>query len=838
MLVQSERSRRQFVLGWDRLSLRSKQKREKLMTISYNWLCDYLPVKIEPERLSRILTSVGLEVEGLERYEAVKGGLEGLVIGEVLECGPHPNADKLKLTRVNTGGSEPLSIVCGAANVAVGQKVVVALPGTTIYPVSGEPITLKIAKIRGVESHGMICAEDEIGLGESHAGILALPAEAPVGMPAADWFKPYSDTLIIIGLTPNHMDAMSHWGVARDVCAWLSHHENKEYLPRTPSVGTFTVGGNSLPVAVSILNPRSCGRYSGVSVKGITIKESPGWMQEKLNAIGIRSINNIVDITNFVLHELGQPLHAFDLNAIKGREIIVRNLPEGTPFVTLDEKERKLSAADLMICDAAGGIAMAGVFGGLHSGISASTRDIFLESAWFNPADIRLTSFRHGLRTDAALHFEKGMDISGTVHALKRAAVLIRDLAGGEIASEIVDVYPGEKGKPVVALTYDYLKKLSGKEYAPVAVKKILISLGFEITGENSSGIEVAVPWHKPDVGLAADIVEEIMRIDGLDNIIIPVAITISPSVENDSSTAAWKKETSGWLVGQGFNEIMTNSITNSAYFAEEELRSAVSMINNLSADLNILRPSMLETGLESIAWNLNRKSSRLRFFEFGKTYSAAGVGNYSEINHLSLYLTGDLNEDTWKGEAKPADFYYLKGLCERLFEIVGLRFESWSELKDPKLSQGLSVTVGDHLLLTSGIVRTEILKQFDIRQPVLFADIRWDKLMTLAVARKIEFRELPRQLPVYRDLAMIVGKNLPYQEVETAIRSTRLDKLREVKLFDIFESEKLGSGKKSMALSLTFLDEEKTLTDKEIDGMVARIMTALEKEVQAEIRK
>ncbi|HLX65541.1 MAG TPA: phenylalanine--tRNA ligase subunit beta, partial [Puia sp.] len=422
------------------------------MTISYNWLCDYLPVKIEPERLSRILTSVGLEVEGLERYEAVKGGLEGLIIGEVLECAPHPNADKLKLTRVNTGGSEPLSIVCGAANVAAGQKVVVALPGTTIYPVSGEPITLKIAKIRGAESHGMICAEDEIGLGESHAGILVLPAEAPVGMPAADWFKPYSDTLIIIGLTPNHMDAMSHWGVARDVCAWLSHHENKEYRPRTPSVGPFKVGGNSLPVAVSILNPRSCGRYSGLSIKGITIKESPGWMQEKLSAIGIRSINNIVDITNFVLHEVGQPLHAFDLDAIKGREIIVRNLPEGTPFVTLDEKERKLSAADLMICDAAGGIAMAGVFGGLHSGISMSTRDIFLESAWFNPADIRLTSFRHGLRTDAALHFEKGMDISGTVHALKRAAALIRELAGGEIASEIVDVYPGEKEKPVVAL--------------------------------------------------------------------------------------------------------------------------------------------------------------------------------------------------------------------------------------------------------------------------------------------------------------------------------------------------------------------------------------------------
>src|SRR5579863_2028 len=655
MLVHSERSRRQFVLGWDQLSLRSKQKREKFMTISYNWLCDYLPVKIEPERLSRILTSVGLEVEGLERYEAVKGGLEGLIIGEVLECAPHPNADKLKLTRVNTGGSEPLSIVCGAANVAAGQKVVVALPGTTIYPVTGEPVTLKIAKIRGVESHGMICAEDEIGLGESHAGILVLPSEAPVGMPAADWFKPWSDTLIIIGLTPNHMDAMSHWGVARDVCAWLSHHESKEYRPKPPSVDAFAVGGNSLPVAVSILNPTSCGRYSGLSIKGITIKESPRWMQERLKAIGIRSINNIVDITNFVLHELGQPLHAFDLNAIKGREIIVRNLPEGTPFVTLDEKERILSAEDLMICDAGGGIAMAGVFGGLHSGISDSTRNIFLESAWFNPTDIRKTSFRHGLRTDAALHFEKGMDISGTVHALKRAAVLIRELAGGEVASEIVDVYPGKKEKPLVALTYPYLKKLSGKEYAPDAVKKILISLGFEITGEDSSGFQVAAPWHKPDISLPADIVEEVMRIDGLDNIGIPVAIMISPSVESDASRAAWKRETASWLVGRGFNEILTNSITNSAYFKEEELQSAVRMINNLSAELNIMRPSMLETGLESIAYNLNRKSGRLRFFEFGKTYSTAGVGKYSETNHLCLYLTGELTEDTWKGKGRPA---------------------------------------------------------------------------------------------------------------------------------------------------------------------------------------
>ena len=810
------------------------------MTISYRWLSDYLPVKIEPERLSKILTSVGLEVEGMEKYESVKGGLKGLVIGEVLECSPHPNADKLKITRVAVGDQEPLSIVCGAANVAAGQKVIVALPGTTIYPVKGDPIMLKVAKIRGVESHVMICAEDEIGLGESHAGIMVLPDKAKVGTPAATWFQSdlYEDYRIEIGLTPNHMDAMSHWGVARDVCAWLSHHENKEYRPKQPSLNAFRVDNNSLPVAVSIQNTKSCERYSGITIKGITIRESPRWMQDKLKAIGIRSINNIVDITNFVLHEMGQPLHAFDLDAIKGYKIIVKNLPEGTPFVTLDGKERLLSAEDLMICNPEEGMAIAGIFGGLHSGIGDSTKDIFLESAWFNPIDIRKTSFRHGLRTDAATHFEKGMDISGTVNALKRAALLIKELAGGEIASEIVDVYPDPKNKTQVILKHHYLKKLSGKNYHQDSVKNILLSLGFEIIKEGIDAIHVAVPWHKPDISLPADIVEEIMRIDGLDNIQIPAAIMISPSVENNPSQAAWKSAVASWLVGQGFNEILTNSITNSAYFNDKELETAVKMINNLSAELNILRPSLLETGLEPIAYNLNRKSSQLRFFEFGKSYSTSGVGQYTETNHLCLYLTGPLREDSWKGEGAPVDFYYLKGLCERLLPIVGLTVPDWSTLQHPKLSLGMAMVANGRTVLEAGAVSPALLKPFDCRQDVFFADFQWDHLMELAAGRPIEFRELARQLPVNRDLAVIVGQSLPYHEVERAVRGTRLDKLREVKLFDIFESEKLGPGKKSLALSLTFLDEEKTLTDKEIDGMMSRIMGALEKEVQAEIRK
>ena len=808
------------------------------MTISYNWLCDYLPAKIEPERLSRILTSVGLEVEHLEKYESVKGGLKGLIIGEVLESSPHPNADKLRLTRVNTGEPEPLQIVCGASNVAAGQKVVVALPGTTIYPLKGEPVTLKVAKIRGVESHGMICAEDEIGLGESHEGIIVLPATAKVGAPAASLFQPYSDWLIEIGLTPNHMDAMSHLGVARDVCAWLSHHENKEYRPKQPSLNAFKPENNKLPVTVKILNKQSCERYSGVTIRGITIGESPRWMQDKLNAIGIRSINNIVDITNYVLHEMGQPLHAFDLDAIKGGTIIVKNLPEGTPFVTLDEKERKLSAEDLMICNAEEGMAIAGVFGGLHSGISEGTQNIFLESAWFNPTDIRKTSFRHGLRTDAATHFEKGMDISGTVNALKRAALLIKELAGGEIASEIVDEYPDPRNKTQVILKHHYLKKLSGKNYHPDTVKNILLSLGFEIVKEGIDAIHVAVPWHKPDVSLPADIVEEIMRIDGLDNIQIPSAITLSPSVESNPAQTAWKSSVASYLVGQGFNEILTNSITNSAYFSEKELETSVKMINNLSAELNIMRPSMLETGLESIAYNLNRKSAQLRFFEFGKSYHTSGVGKYTETNHLCLYLTGPLSEDTWKGAGKPVDFYYVKGLCTRIFQLLGLEAPDWKTLEHPKMTAGLAMSTDDRLLLEAGTVSPTLLKQFDCRQELFFVDIRWDELLALASGKTTEFRELPRQLPAYRDLAMIVDKSLPYEKVEKAVRGTQLDKLQEVKLFDIFESEKLGAGKKSLAISFTFLDEEKTLTDKEIDGMVSKIMGALEKEVQAEIRK
>ena len=531
------------------------------MTISYNWLSEYLPEKIEPEKLSKILTSIGLEVESMEPFEAIKGGLKGLIIGEVLECAKHPDADKLSLTKVNIGNGEPLQIVCGAANVAAGQKVVVATIGTTIYPSTGEPMTMKKAKIRGTESHGMICAEDEIGLGQSHDGIMILPSTAAVGTPAAEYFDTYSDIIFEIGLTPNRMDAMCHLGVAKDVCAYLSHHNKKDTNVKSPFKNNFKVDHQGLQMEVVIENATACQRYAGVSLQGVTIADSPKWLQQKLKSIGLRPINNIVDITNFILHETGQPLHAFDADAIKGKKVIVKNLPEGTPFITLDEKERKLSAEDLMICNTTDPMCIGGVFGGLHSGVTATTKNIFLESAWFNPISIRKSSVKHGLRTDAATRFEKGVDISNTVNVLKRAAAMIKEIAGGEIASDIIDVYPDPKEKTEVGLKYHYLKKLSGKNYHGDTIKNILTSLGFEMIKEGMDELWVKVPFSKPDITIAADLVEEIMRIDGLDNVDIPQMITIAPAVETLAHEATYKEKVADYLTGLGYNEIFTNSI-------------------------------------------------------------------------------------------------------------------------------------------------------------------------------------------------------------------------------------------------------------------------------------
>ncbi|HMH33502.1 MAG TPA: phenylalanine--tRNA ligase subunit beta, partial [Puia sp.] len=639
-------------------------------------------------------------------------------------------------------------------------------------------------------------------------------------------------------LTPNRMDAMSHLGIARDVCAYLSHHEQKEYKVKSPGTGGFIVENNRHPVTVRIEDPVACERYCGVSLGGIRIQPSPAWMQEKLKAIGIRPINNIVDMTNFVLHETGQPLHAYDADKIKGNVVIVKKLPEGTKFITLDEKERTLHADDLMICNAEEAMCIAGVFGGLNSGVQASTKNIFLESAWFNPAGIRKTSFSHQLRTDAATHFEKGMDISNCVYALQRAASLIKELAYAEITSGVVDQYPGPRSKTQVTIRYEYLTKISGKTYQPAAVKNILLALGFDILKETKNELLLAVPFHKPDITLPADIAEEIMRIDGYDNIPIPSSIRISPSVEADRDAAAYKEKLSGYLVGLGFHEILTNSITNGAYFSNDELESTVKMINSLSADLNVMRPSLLESGLEALAYNFNRKNNNCQFFEFGKTYHTTGIGKYSEKNHLCLYVSGNLSEDSWKNKGRSADLYHLKGVCTNIFRLLNMEELAFDLAETRKLGTGLRAAAGGRTFLEAGRVQQEICKRFDIRQPVFYADFDWDALQERLAGQKIEFQELPRQLPVYRDLALVVGKSVRYEELEKAIDQIKLDKLQQVRLFDIFESEKLGRDKKSMAISFTFLDQEKTLTDKEIDAMMNRIIQTFEEKMDAEIRK
>lgn len=808
------------------------------MKISYKWLSEYLPVVVDPDRLSRILTSIGLEVEDFYQYEEVKGGLKGLVIGKVLTVEKHPNADKLTLTTVDINDTSPLQIVCGAPNVAAGQKVIVAKVGTTIYPLNSDPVTMKVATIRGVESQGMICAEDEIGLGTSHAGILVLNGNAKIGTPATEYFHLYEDWIYEIGLTPNRMDAMSHWGVARDVCAWLSHHDKKVFKPRFPNNNNFKIDNTSFPVSVSIENTKACQRYSGISITNIGIGDSPLWMQQRLKAIGLRPINNIVDITNYIQHETGQPLHAFDADELKGHKIVVKNLPEGTEFITLDEKKRKLSADDLMICDAKEGVCIAGVFGGLHSGVTNATKNIFLESAWFNPINIRKTSFFHGLRTDAASRFEKGIDISNTVNVLKRAAMMIKEICGGEIASDVVDVYPEPEERRKVVLKYHYLKKLAGKNYHPDTVKGILSSLGFEIIKEGLDELSVSAPFHKPDISLPADVVEEIIRIDGLDNIEIPSSITMTPSVEENYAAEILREKVSGYLTGLGFNEIMTNSITNEAYFDEIELAGAVKMLNSLSAELNIMRPSMLETGLESIAHNLNRKNTDLKFFDFGKTYKTSGPGKFHETEHLCFYITGNISETGWRSKNIKSDLYFLKGVVTSLLKLLGLQPGSFENFTNKKLNTALEIRINGSVILQFGEVDQSVLNRFDIKQPVFFADVDWNTTLAKAKYAAIKVEDIPKFPAVHRDLAILVPSLLKYEEAKETVEKLKINQLQEIRLFDVFESDKLGSGKKSMAISFTFLDKEKTLTDKEIDGMMNKIMVALETNLNAEIRK
>ncbi|MEP6926801.1 MAG: phenylalanine--tRNA ligase subunit beta [Ginsengibacter sp.] len=816
------------------------------MKISYNWLLDYLPEDIitskiieSPQKLASILTSVGLEVENLYQYLQVTNNLQGLLIGEVLTCEKHPNADKLKITTVSNGHGETLQIVCGASNVAVGQKVIIAPVGATLYPLHKAAITIKKANIRGIESHGMLCAEDEIGLGISHEGIIVLPENTKTGMTANEYYESPADSIFEIGLTPNRMDAMSHMGVAKDVCAYLSHHNKTEIKMISPFKNIFKANNTSHKIDVIIENSEACRRYAGVTLSGISVSQSPAWLQSRLKSIGVRPVNNIVDITNFILHETGQPLHAFDTDKINGNKIIVKTLPEGTLFITLDEKVRILNSEDLMICNGDEiPMCIGGVFGGLESGVTQNTKNIFLESAWFNPASIRKTSFRHNLRTEAAVRFEKGVDISNTIHILKRAALLIKEICGGQISSEIIDDYPNPKSQNEIILQNHYLKKISGKNYDQEIIKNILRSLNFSIVREGADELKVAVPFSNPDITMPADIVEEIMRIDGLDNIDIPSTIKMSPAIETGAYEEALKEKIAGWLTGNGFSEIFTNSITNSKYFTEKTLTTTIKIINSLSEDLNVMRPSMMPTGLESMSYNLNRKNSDLLFFEFGKIYSTTQPGKYDEVESLALYFAGNTKETSWKVATEKMDIYFVKGVCHNIFSIAGLNDYSFAAGKEEELDDCIIATSNENIIAETGRIKKTILEKFSIKQPVFYLYINWHKLISLIQKKDVTFIEIPKFPQVHRDLSIIVDKRITYQSLENSVISLNLARLITVKLFDVFENEKLGKNKKSLSVRFLFSDKKKTLTDGETDEMMARIIGSIQKDWDAVIRK
>ena len=684
----------------------------------------------------------------------------------------------------------------------------------------------------------MICAEDEIGVGSSHDGIMVLPAETAVGLPAASLFETYEDQIFEIGLTPNRMDAMSHLGVAKDVCAYLTHHDKEDVHVKHPFKNGFKADIPGKPIEVVIENSDACRRYAGISISGITVQESPAWLKNKLKTIGLNPINNIVDITNFILHETGQPLHAFDAHKIKGNTIIVKNVAEGTPFVTLDGKEKKLTAEDLLICNADEPMCMAGIYGGQNSGVTSNTTEIFLECAWFNNTVTRKSSVHHGLRTDAATRFEKGVDISNTIPVLKRAAELIKEVCGGEISSDIIDVFPNPIQQVSIGLKYHYLKKLSGKNYHGDSIKNILKALGFEIMKEGIDELWVNVPHSKPDITLPADLVEEIMRIDGLDNIDIPATIHISPSHDGGSYSNAAREKVANILTGIGFYEIFTNSITNSAYFDEATLQSSVKMINNLSAELDILRPTMLPTGMEVISHNINRKNTDLCFYEFGNTYHKEEDGKYNEVKHLGLYVTGNSNAAGWNEKASKADFYFLKSACEKIFAATGVTNVLFVANADDTFETGAILRIKNKEIGRIGITSEKVNKQFGIKQSVLYADLLWEEMLTNKKSNRFSYREISKFPSVQRDLALVVDKAITYAQVEKMAAGLQLSYLQKTRLFDIFESDKLGANKKSMAVNFTFEDSSKTLTDAEIDEMMNKIIAACEKQLQAEIRK
>lgn len=807
------------------------------MKISYNWLKTLINIDLTPEQVDEYLTSSGLEVEGIEAFETVKGGLKGIVVGEVVEKEKHPDADKLSITKVNVGATELLNIVCGAPNVAAGQKVLVAMIGAKLYPTTGEPFEIKKSKIRGAASEGMICAEDEIGLGNSHDGIMILPNHAVVGTPAAEFFKLENDFVLEIGLTPNRADAASHYGVARDLAAILNCKSNSNsHQAHLHNIFELPEASNINKVDITIENTEACKRYSGLVISGITIKPSPDWLKNYLLAIGLRPINNIVDITNFVLHDLGQPLHAFDLNKITGNKIIVKTGLENTSFKTLDGTERTLLANDLMICNETEPMCMAGVFGGLDSGVTENTSAIFLEAAYFNPAYIRKTSKQHGLKTDSSFRFERGTDPEMTITALKRAAALIFECAGGTLSMDLVDIYP-EKLEPFqVAFSYTNCQALIGKEIDRSIIKHIILSLGITIAQEGNDGLLLSVPQYKTDVTREADVIEEVMRIYGYNNVEESTLIKFSASYADREKVTSTDNTTANLLIGFGYSEMMGLSLTKESYYPEGT--PLVKILNPLSADLNVMRNTMLFGGLETLAYNINRKQADLKLFEFGKTYEKTDNPDfkYSETKHLTLFVTGRKYSENPYGENNKVGFAFLKASVESVLNKLSIKFKI-NELSDSNFSYGLSYLQKNKHLVSFGLVDKSICKKLDVNAEVFYADFNWDNVLSLVGKTKLEFTEIPKFPAVRRDLALLLDKKVTYKELEELAYSAERKLLKSVNLFDIYEGDKLEAGKKSYAVSFMLQDEEATLNDKQIDNVMQKLIKTYTEKLGASLR-
>ncbi|MCW1952560.1 MAG: phenylalanine--tRNA ligase subunit beta [Flavobacteriia bacterium] len=808
------------------------------MKISYNWLKEFIATDWNIDKTSQLLTDLGLEVEGVIPFESVKGGLQGVVVGQVMSCEKHPNADKLQLTTVHIGVDSPVQIVCGAPNVAKGQKVAVATIGTTLYTPEGEAWVIKKGKIRGAESHGMLCAEDELGLGSDHDGIMVLEDHLLVGTPCSSVFNVVRDEVIEIGLTPNRADAMSHYGVARDLRAGLMHQGIQKELI-SPSVMGFSVDNRLATVQTEVVDLKLAPRYSGLTITNIDVKESPSWIKNRLKAIGLNPVNNIVDATNYVLHELGQPLHAFDLDAIKGNKIVVKTMPEGTKFTTLDGVERVLSSEDLMICDQEKPLCMAGVFGGLNSGVNSQTKNIFLEAAYFNPVSIRKTAKRHALSTDASFRFERGIDINLVEYALKRAALLIKEIAGGKISSDISDIYPKKEADYQVFLSFNRINSLIGEAIPTDTIKSILSSLEIKVNNVTEAGLGLTIPFYRVDVQREVDVIEEILRVYGYNNIHFSKKINASVALNKKNADHLVQNHIGDFLAAQGFNEILTNSLSSEKYQQlsnDPSIQNEVRILNPLSGDLSVLKTSMLFTALEAAAYNINRKASDLRLFEFGKTYHQNEDERF-ESKHLTLLISGKNHAESWYASAKKSDFFYLKSIVDNSLQKLGIHQWKNGPIDSDIFSEGITYQNKKTELVRFGVVPSSITKKLDIKQEVLFADFNWDNILNSIPTASVKFTEIPKYPEVYRDFALLLDENVGFDQVINTARNTERKYLKEIDLFDVFVGKNLPEGKKSYGVSFVLQDSKATLEDKQIDKIMSKLKAAFEKDLHATLR-